>query len=334
MRRPLAIACNSRDIDEASGWCKEATGAAPDLFYLVGKNSERRDITEATATELRADPSVAVVIFAKNPRGLAINLATQGIAQVSFHQSPGFRNVKGDPLYLKKNAEPLEMVFELLADEESRLTYASVVKQRITGDHNFLRIAPYPEYFHPSVLALNGEWVVDGGASNGGTSIAFATVVGKTGIVHAFEPDPSNVEKIRSRLAKHQDLKLTIHPAALGAERGSMRFASGAGGSSKLTSEGNIEVPITTLDDLATNAGLNGSGLISLDVEGFEEEVLRGGFTMLNRLRPKLQISIYHHMHDLFSLPLWVVRKLGGYRLFVGHHDAYHSETDLYAVPE
>ena len=90
----------------------------------------------------------------------------------------------------------------------------------------------------------------------------------------------------------------------------------------------------TSIDELARDFALGPATLFSFDIEGQELPALRGGLETIRRLRPKLQVSIYHLMSDLYEIPLLLAGSLENYRYFLGHHDAYHTETDLYAVPE
>ncbi len=44
-------------------------------------------------------------------------------------------------------------------------------------------------------------------------------------------------------------------------------------------------------------------GLIKIDVEGFEQNVLNGAYETIKRCRPTLLISIYHKPEDFFKIP-------------------------------
>jgi FkbM family methyltransferase len=283
---------------------------------------------------LQRHPEVQILIYGSQERALARKLAVAGVRCFSFVKDPQYKDVKFDPKYLDKHRDELEKLFALLADEESKLTLASVVKQRISSDHGYLRIADYEEYEHPMVKALPGDWVADCGAYDGATSLRFAKAVGKAGKVFAIEPDPANAEKINASIANQspEDANVLVVNSAVSDIGGTLYFAEGHGGSSKLTPDGNIQVAVQTLDEFAATHNLTGSGLISLDVEGFEGQALMGGMELIKRLKPKLQISVYHKPHDLFSLPLWLHESIPGYTFFMGHHDSYHCETDIYAI--
>jgi hypothetical protein len=88
------------------------------------------------------------------------------------------------------------------------------------------------------------------------------------------------------------------------------------------------------LDSFLRERGDARCDLISLDVEGAEREALDGARKTIARHRPVLQVSIYHTLADLFELPLHIHHEHRDYMFFVGHHNTYSTETDLYAVPK
>jgi FkbM family methyltransferase len=80
-----------------------------------------------------------------------------------------------------------------------------------------------------------------------------------------------------------------------------------AGGtdSSSLRSVGNAKVQVTTIDDEVKRLGLK-VGLIKADVEGVEEEVVRGGLETIRRDRPVIVMSIYHNAEFVYLPKLLV----------------------------
>ena len=334
--KPVALVFAPQDAVEAMTWFRESHGRDPE-FIVADKDLDFDTASPRISfAELPKHGAAYPLVYWRNCRRTALKLATHGIQSFRFSHDPSYKKVKFDPAFLSKNKEKLDLLFNLLEDEDSRLTLASVVKYRITGDHGYLRMAPYPEYEHPIVRAEPGEWVIDCGASNGATSFRFAKRVGVSGKVYAFEPDPANVRKIQETTAKSAKgiENLIVVNAAVSDENGVIRFSGDQGGSSRISPDGNIEVAVQTLDNFSKSTPLSGPGLISFDVEGFEQQALSGGADLIRRLRPKLQISVYHKTSDIYSLAFWVRDTLPDYVFFMGHHESYHTETDIYAIPK
>lgn len=118
--------------------------------------------------------------------------------------------------------------------------------------------------------------------------------------VHAFEPNPKNISKLRRNVGKLKNA--TVHGIALSDRGGEaiLRIPSGSKGHS------NQRASLSTVavgDDQAFTAlrveqkrlddcGLRNVGFIKIDVEGFELTLLEGARETIARERPNLLIEI------------------------------------------
>lgn len=154
--------------------------------------------------------------------------------------------------------------------------------------------------------------IIDAGACLGDSALILSDCGGRK--VYAFEPDKENFKLLREtiRLNKREDivpvrLGLGARPGLASMEKhacpgnlGGSRLKSGAG-----------EVEINSLDDFAQQHKLD-IGLIKIDVEGAERELLLGARRSLQRFRPSLILAVYHSPEDFFGLaPLLDSWKLG-----------------------
>ena len=148
-----------------------------------------------------------------------------------------------------------------------------------------------------------GDWVIDVGANVGLVTSRLCQLVGPTGAVWAVEPLPRNVERLEALRTRNGLEQLTIFPMALSSETGSARLrlpirGGGAFGSFVATweSSGDIEVPTSRLDDLVARHGPPARlGLLKIDAEGFEPEVLKGATETLSSRRP----IVYCEFNDI-----------------------------------
>jgi FkbM family methyltransferase len=330
LSKPSALCCFARERATALAWFREQTGRAPErVFALDGAVRPWKPLSVR-----EREPALQLVLFGERLRAKATRLSAQGHEQLLFAADPKLAATRTAPDYLERHREQLELLWQSLADAESRLVLASILRQRLTGDCGYLRVARYPEYCHPQVLAEPGDVVVDAGAFNGATSAAFARSVGLRGMVYAFEPSQKNRQLIRRRLRLPWNwlLRVQVQPQALSDAVGSGQFEEGRGGSGKLTNAAGSQLTeLTTLDEFASKS--RKLDLVSLDVEGSEPAVLAGAQSVIERQRPKLQISVYHSLTHLFELPLQLLERYPDYALFLGHHDVYSTETDAYLVP-
>jgi FkbM family methyltransferase len=158
----------------------------------------------------------------------------------------------------------------------------------------FLRHGVAPAIEHHAVLqALPFDLVVDVGANRGQFSLLCRDMRPAARIV-AFEPLPAPAAIYGALFA--EDAKVTLHSVALAQERGTMDMnISKSDDSSSLLpiSKAQIEnypgterigshrVSIAPLTDFISAGDLIGHGLLKIDVQGFELEVLKSGQSLL-----------------------------------------------------
>ncbi|MEQ8398848.1 FkbM family methyltransferase [Thalassobaculum sp.] len=134
-----------------------------------------------------------------------------------------------------------------------------------------------------------GSVFVDVGSSQGDFALIAARIVGPTGRVHAFEPDPDDVDGIRANVALNGFGTITVHGLALSDSDGEATlYRSSVSGWHSLVSglekrgETPATVPVARLDSL----DLDRVDMIKIDVEGAEAAVLAGARATLERHRP------------------------------------------------
>ena len=141
-------------------------------------------------------------------------------------------------------------------------------------------------------LAPVGKVCLDIGANIGVISMA---LLANGYRVHAFEPQPE-VYKLLAMNMSAVGGEFTHHNTALGVERGIAKMPKvyysakgnfGGLGIGTKSMYGNIDVAVDTLDSF----GFNNVGFIKIDVEGFEEFVLRGGRETILRDKPIMYIE-------------------------------------------
>jgi FkbM family methyltransferase len=141
-----------------------------------------------------------------------------------------------------------------------------------------------------------GDTVIDAGANIGTHAIAFANLVGPTGLVHAFEPQRRNFLVLAGNVALNGLDNVHCHQKAVGESIGEIglpplpppdiNFNFGAVSLSR-ESANKENVPLVTLDSLKLPA----CRLIKIDTEGMEPQVLNGAQELIGRCRPLLYVE-------------------------------------------
>lgn len=127
-----------------------------------------------------------------------------------------------------------------------------------------------------------GDSVADVGAYIGLYTVAFAHMVGPSGKVYAFEPNATNCESLKQHLALNQVKdRVELIRAAVGDAEGTVAFDGSTGiqghVSTTVTSQ-TEEVPCLKLDTFFEGRAID---VLKIDVEGYEELVLRGAQELL-----------------------------------------------------
>jgi len=140
----------------------------------------------------------------------------------------------------------------------------------------------------------------DVGANVGFFAMLAARIVGPTGRAVAFEPVPANVEQVRANARRNRLDNVTVLELAAGAIEGSatLSLAAHPGGAALASVAtvpdpiGSIVVAVASVDGLLAAGRVPPPDVVKIDVEGAEEEVLRGMATTLREHRPVVLCEI------------------------------------------
>lgn len=165
------------------------------------------------------------------------------------------------------------------------------------------------QHHDPAVSALlksrltPGAIAMNVGANVGVHVLQMARWVGPAGRVVAFEPNPEAMQALSRHVAINDFAdRVTLVESAVGAAPGrAVLHAQGADQRARLGSANpglsgpldRIDVPVTTLDAWCAGHHLRPDWLL-IDVEGFEEDVLRGAETLI-RTHPGLGVLVEMH---------------------------------------
>ena len=124
-----------------------------------------------------------------------------------------------------------------------------------------------------------GDTAFDVGSHLGYFGILMATVVGPSGTVVCFEPDPGLHEALEGNVSRNRALipaDVSVARLAVGAAPGKTAFEAGGHSTrGRLSDTGGVEVDVITLDDAVERFGR--PRFVKVDVEGHELDVLHGG---------------------------------------------------------
>jgi FkbM family methyltransferase len=154
--------------------------------------------------------------------------------------------------------------------------------------------------------------------------VAASRVVGPTGEVVAFEPNPENLRRLHRTIELNELSNVRVRPVAVSDVTGEAQFLphpeSSMGRLVDASDRGTFLVGTTTLDaELATGRPPH---LVKIDVEGHEASVLAGAEAVRARVRPVFIIEVLST-----ESRVTVTTELPGYRTDM------IDRTNLLAIP-
>lgn len=186
---------------------------------------------------------------------------------------------------------------------------------------------------------INGKAVIDAGGFVGDTIFLFRDLFYSSKI-HSFEPVKKNFAYLTTYV--EADIKSgRVIPVnkGLGDKAGILRFSGSRQDADATASSANDygqeelyeEAEVTTIDLYAQENNLD-VGIIKVDVEGFEPEIIKGAVQTIRSQRPLLVIAIYHNAPEFYELKSFIESLNLGYKFAIRRSNLCVPSTDLVLV--
>lgn len=238
------------------------------------------------------------------------------------------------PETYESHINELEWLYDRLEDDYSRDLLFTNLLGRLTGKDIDFMPSPWsdPQYFLPDLVHWNrSECIMDGGAYIGDTVEEFLQKKGTVADykVYAWEPDNENFSALKKNYAGDPHV-IPVNKGMYSC-KGTMCFSSGSGEGSHITDEGNIEIAVDTIDNVA---GTDKVTFIKMDIEGCELEALKGAAHQIKSNKPRLAICLYHKQEDIWTIPQYIYSINPSYKFYLRTHAIMPTELVLFCLPE
>ncbi|MDO8682988.1 MAG: FkbM family methyltransferase [Armatimonadota bacterium] len=236
-----------------------------------------------------------------------------------------------------RSADEIRKIFDLLADDTSRMEFLARLRW-IVSSADFELIPNGMEdstYFPDDLFQLSDHEVfIDCGAYDGDTIQGLLKRVGSAfSKVLALEPDPGNYSLLQAYIGALPDdvrSKISVIPVATGGASGKAGFSALGTVGSQISSIGDIEVDVRTIDSLV---GDMRTTYIKMDIEGAELDAIEGARETIKRDLPILAISAYHRQEHLWEVPELIRGISSDYTFYMRRHGDQWGDLVYYAVP-
>ncbi|MEP7366964.1 MAG: FkbM family methyltransferase [Acidobacteriota bacterium] len=154
-----------------------------------------------------------------------------------------------------------------------------------------------------------GDIVLDGGANVGVTTL-HALRLGAAKVV-AIEPAPANVAILERNFAKEiAEGRVIVYPKGVWDKDDILPLSLNEDTTAmdsvvikRVHATKTVNVPLTTIDKLVAELGLERVDMIKLDTEGAEKPALRGATKTIAKWHPRFEISVDHLPNDPVEVP-------------------------------
>jgi FkbM family methyltransferase len=213
--------------------------------------------------------------FARDPIGTAVR-GMSYIIHSRTHQRPTFE-VPFGPVKFNMRLQHAKKHFGVAGIFVKRQYYESLL-----------------EFGH--TLIAEGDGVVDGGASQGIFTCAFAKLIGDQGRVYAFEPQPYATVCLKENCRLNGLANVEIFEGALSKEsaEGVLDLSLGPVSASitrEVTAKSGLRVKTYAIDDLRAQGRMRPLSFIKLDVEGAELDALMGARETIEQDKPRICVE-------------------------------------------
>jgi FkbM family methyltransferase len=240
----------------------------------------------------------------RKPRGGGLSLLVwkmfnstkEFLKRVGFKKLPGSEHIY---VFLKRNLRPRGTV---LLESHGNKMYADAKDEGVLP---LLQAGGIYEEFETGLfmqMLAPGMVVVDIGANIGHYTLIAARIVGDTGRVFAFEPDPHNYGLLVKNIEMNGFSNVTAVNKAVSKEPGTItlyldKYNLGGHSFSQenvLISAGEVSVETTSLDDfLATEGAAARVDLIKMDTQGAEGFIIEGAQRVLEENEPVMFMELW-----------------------------------------
>lgn len=232
--------------------------------------------------------------------------------------------------YFDANIEAYRKAYQFMEDEFSRQVYLERMKKVfLLSDISQIVSPNEEEYFDEKIVLTEDEVFIDCGGFDGDSALRFIKQCGgRYRDIIIFEPEISKKAAIEKSMG---DNRYQLYQLGVWSKSTKLYFNAMGTGSSHVSKErGKYMIETAALDEMVYDRKPT---YIKMDVEGAEQEALKGCRKIIRTYKPKLAICIYHRPDDLYKIPIMIKEMNPEYKLYVRQYADAWFDTVLYAVP-
>jgi FkbM family methyltransferase len=171
------------------------------------------------------------------------------------------------------------------------------------------------DIYRTASIVHAGDTILDCGA-NIGVFVRKALSRGASRVI-AVEPDPYGVTCMRRTFSREIATgRVIVYPKGVWNTEASLLLD--AAGAHSINDGRGVRVPLTTIDHIVDELGLDRLDVIKMDIEGSEKPALQGARAAIRRFSPRLTIATEHKPDDFSAIPSLIRSIQSSYKTVCG----------------
>lgn len=248
-----------------------------------------------------------------------------------LHEQTGeFEELYNRAKSLKEHIDDYIWLYEKLSDYRSKKLLLAILSNWYQFDINITQTAlekNYDQYYDLDLIRpTEDEVFVDVGAYTGDSIVSYINNYGvkKYKKIYGYEMTKDSFEILENTIKYYPNIE--VRNKAVADQKKKMYVKEHIDASANTTVEqSNYEIEAVSLDEDIKEP----ITMIKMDIEGAEEQALRGCENHIKNDNPRLLISVYHNHEDLWKLPKLIDRLVPEYQFHLRCYGTHIFPTEI-----
>lgn len=237
---------------------------------------------------------------------------------------------------LKEHAKDFLDVYDYLEDYRSKKVLYATLNNWVNYDFKTLNEVIdncYDDYFDLDLIPVcKNETLIDLGAYTGDTILSFIKNYGIDSYdkIIAYEITEETYQLLLKNTEEYQNIICKLKGVGNTSLIASLKKSNVNASANRIKTNDVGSIPVVTLDEDIKEK----ITIIKADIEGMEQDAIKGAINHIKNDHPKLFISIYHKNEDLWKIPKMIKEIDNTYHFYLRYHGGciYPTEITLIAI--